>query len=87
MINESDPGRHNLNGAKENSFAHAAINWFSDIRVDFGHYNKRSYESGLPYSGKVNFEKLYNKTWNYLISNKIAIYDMELRRMNTLMLH
>lgn len=56
MINESDPGRHDLNGAKENSFADAAINWFSDIRVDFGRYNKRSYKSGLPYSGKVNFE-------------------------------
>ena len=56
MINESDPGRHNSNEAKENSFTDAEINSFSDIRVDFGRYNKRSYKSGLPYSGKVNFE-------------------------------
>ena len=56
MINESDPGWHNSNGAKENSFTDAEINSFSDIRVDFGRYNKRSYKSGLPYSGKVNFE-------------------------------
>ena len=58
MINESDPGWHNSNRAEENSFtnADAEINSFSDIRVDFGRYNKRSYKSGLPYSGKVNFE-------------------------------
>ena len=58
MINESDPGWHNSNRAKENSFtdSDAEINSFSDIRVDFGRYNKRSYKSGLPYSGKVNFE-------------------------------
>ena len=87
MINESDPGRHNLNGAKENSFADAAINWFSDIRVDFGRYNKRSYTSGLPYSGKVNLKFSYKKTLNFLRSNKITSYDMELNRMKILVLH
>ena len=58
MINESGPGSHNSNGAKENSLtdADAEMNSFGDIRVDFGRYNKRSYKSGLPYSGKVNFE-------------------------------
>ena len=58
MINESDPEWHNSHVAKEKSFtnADAEINSFSDIRVDFGRYNKRSYKSGLPYSGKVNFE-------------------------------
>ena len=55
MVNESDPGWHNSGGAKENSFTDAENNSFGDIRVDFGHYNKHSYKSGLPYSGKVNF--------------------------------
>ena len=58
MVHESQPGWHDSNGAKESSFTDtdAEINSFSDIRVDFGRYNKRSYKSGLPYSGKVNFE-------------------------------